>query len=382
MDKKISLNVLPAVEHSQANQHYRRAKLPVPQPRSFDYRFNRLLALASSPRRLINYIRYSRAKRGANLNYLPIKLDVEPASRCNFRCTMCQVSDWPKGRRAGDQSLEDFKQLIDSQYGLFEIKIQGLGEPLLAGDAFFEMIRYARSKHIWVRTTTNGSLLHLKDNYKKLIDSGINEVQISFDGASKETYEKIRRGSKFEHVVRNCKLINEYCNSRNLMRMRMWVLVQKYNVHEFFNFIPLAHEMGFKRLTYSLNVLGWGLDNWIAENRSITVEDAITPEIAHEAIERGRQVGLEVTFWNVTSRFSTKSPERLCPWPFERAFVSSDQRIVPCCMISNPDVFELGDARDFKTQWHGEAYQEFRRAHLEGRLPKICKTCYESSEEH
>ena len=33
------------------------------------------------------------------------------------------------------------------------------------------MIKYAKDKKIWVRTVTNASLLHLKDNYKKLIDT-------------------------------------------------------------------------------------------------------------------------------------------------------------------------------------------------------------------
>ena len=110
------------------------------------------------------------AARGADVDYLPVKLDIENVSRCNFRCTMCQVSEWPKGRRARDMTLDEFKRLIDQQYSLVEIKIQGQGEPTLQGDDFIAMISYARSKAIWVRVITNGSLLHLRDNYKKLID--------------------------------------------------------------------------------------------------------------------------------------------------------------------------------------------------------------------
>ena len=26
------------------------------------------------------------------INYLPIKMDIEPTTGCNFRCTMCEVS--------------------------------------------------------------------------------------------------------------------------------------------------------------------------------------------------------------------------------------------------------------------------------------------------
>ena len=206
-----------------------RTALPTPQPDLSAYRWNRFLALATSPRRLVNYARFKLAERGPEIDYLPIKLDIENVSRCNFACTMCQVSDWPKRQRARDMSFDDFKALIDSQYGLVEIKIQGMGEPTLQGDDFFRMIRYARSKGIWVRTTTNASLLHVHDNYRKLIDSDVNDVQISLDGADKPTYEAIRRGGKFEMVTRNCQRINAYCAELGVVRTQMWIVLQQAN---------------------------------------------------------------------------------------------------------------------------------------------------------
>jgi MoaA/NifB/PqqE/SkfB family radical SAM enzyme len=75
-------------------------------------------------------------------------------------------------------------------------------------DDYFAMIRSVREKHIWVRTTTNASLLHLKDNYRKMIDADVNELQISLDGAIKEIYEGIRRGANYERVMSNIALIN------------------------------------------------------------------------------------------------------------------------------------------------------------------------------
>ncbi len=363
----------------QRNRTFRRTQLPRPYPDPAAYQENMRLALAGDPRRRENYERYQRNKWSATPDFLPIKLDIENVSRCNFRCTMCQVSDWgPTYQRGADMSLEDFKRLIDEQYGLVEVKLQGIGEPLLARDTFFEMIKYARSKHIWVRTTTNASLLHFQDNHKKLIASGVNEVQISFDGATKATFEQIRRGSKFELVVANCKLINGYCNERGLLKTRMWVVVQRHNMGELFQFIPLAAEMGFKRLTFSLELTDWGQQSWSEKNKAVTVEDLVTPEMAHEAIAWGKEHGVEVTWWDITDKYSTESVDTLCRWPFERAFVSSDMRIVPCCIIGNPNVADLGDARQFTKTWQGEAFREFREAHLKGQIPSYCQLCYKS----
>ena len=355
-------------------------QLPRPYPDPAAYEANLRAALESDPRRNANYQRYLNAQRAEDLDYLPIKLDIENVSRCNFRCTMCQVSDWgPTYQRAEDLSLEDFKRILDEQYGLIEIMLQGIGEPLLGRDKFFEMVRYARSKDIWVRTASNGSLLHFNGNYKKLIDSGINEVLISIDGATKQTFEKIRRGSKFELVVNNCKLLNNYCDHLGVLRTRMATVLQKENVGEFLAFVDLAHEMGFPRVTFDRHLGMWGQEKWANINQKVSVEDQISLEAAQEAIERGRSLGVEVTFWNSNRNYSARSPDRLCPWPFERSYISSDMRVVPCCVMGTPEVIDLGDAHRLEEVWQGDTYKEFRRAHLEGRIPEPCQWCYENN---
>jgi MoaA/NifB/PqqE/SkfB family radical SAM enzyme len=371
----------PTTDTLQEDRRSRRAQLPKPYPDPEAWNANLKAGLASDLRRKENYEKFQQAKRSIDVDYLPIRMDVENVSRCNFRCTMCQVSDWgPTYQRAGDMSVDEFKALVDEQYGLIEIKLQGMGEPLLGRDTYFEMIRYARDKHIWVRSTNNGSLLHFKDNYKRLIDSGINEVQISIDGATKETFESIRRGSKFELVMSNCKLINNYCNERRLLRTRMWTVLQQGNVAEILDFVTLAHELGFRRHTFALSLSEWGKDRWAQHNRGVTVESTVTPEMAQTAIDIGKGLGVEVTFWDIASRYSTNRPDTICGWPFERSYVSSDMRIVPCCMIADPDALELGDATKFTEVWNSDTYREFRRAHLEGRIPQVCRGCYKNGE--
>lgn len=46
-----------------------------------------------------------------------------------------------------------------------------------------------------------------------------------------------------------------------------------------------------------------------------------------------------------------------------------------CCIIANPEVFDLGNARDFMTQWNNMRYQKFRQAFIEGKIPKVCRVC-------
>jgi MoaA/NifB/PqqE/SkfB family radical SAM enzyme len=350
--------------------------IPEPVPDTATYLRERELCLAHSPAKRENYERYLRAnKREAVVDYEAIRLDIENVSRCNFRCTMCHVSDWPKSQRAADMTLGDFKRLIDGHNGVIEIKLQGLGEPTMGGDAYFEMIRYARARHIWVRTTTNASRLHLRDCYKKLVDSGVNEIQISIDGATKEVFEGIRRGSVFERVVANCKLINGYCGEKGIIRTKMWTTVQKSNVHQLPDLLELARETGFKRMAFSFDLVDFGIAKWRTTNDAVAVT-AIDLDLCRRLLARARSYGITLAFWNVTARYDTDQPKNLCGWPFERAYISSDMRIVPCCIIGNPETVDVGDARNLAEDWNGTALVDFRKAHLEGRVPAACRSCY------
>ncbi len=357
--------------------------LPTPTPAAglAAYLAERERALASCPRKRANYQRYlASERRSAEVDYLPIRLDIENVSRCNLRCTMCTVSDWTKGIRAGDMSLAAFERLLEEQYGLVEIKLQGIGEPLLQGEEFLGMIRAARRRHIWVRTTTNATLLHLKDNYARLVDAGTNEIQVSIDGATAATYEGIRRGAKFDRVIDNCRRLNEYCREQGVDLTKMWTVVQTPNVGELEAIVDLAAAAGFKSMVFSLSMSDWGLETWRERNHAGVPEDGVSFERLARLVERGARAGTEVAYWQVAERYSTAEPERLCPWPFERAYIASDMRVVPCCYVGNPDVLQIdepiAEGRSFADIWQGEAFAAFRRRHLEGALPAVCRNCY------
>ncbi len=351
-------------------------QMPMPVPDRSLYDSVLAAGFARYPERKENFERYIAASNGEIVDYLPIKLDVENVSRCNFHCTMCQVSGWTKKGRAEDMSFDSVARLIESQTGLIEVKIHGMGEPLLAATEFFRMIRFARGRDIWVRTSTNGSLLHLKDNYKNLVDSDICEIQISIDGATKSTYEKIRRGGKFERVITNCEKFNSYAHGTGRNRSRMWVVVQRENFHELDLFPELAARLGFNRLTLSLDINDWGQERWRNSNELLDMQKSFNPSQAKELVENGRQRGVAVTFWLTNRKFMIHDKAKLCPWPFERSYISSDMRVVPCSMIGNPQVSDLGDANDFTRVWNGELMRKFRVAHLSGDIPDYCKSCY------
>lgn len=347
-------------------------ELPKPAPDLTVYNKKLHAGFQKYPERYDNFLKYKNSSKSAKVNYMPIKMDIENVSRCNLRCEMCQISLLESLRRSTDMNFGDFKQILDEQYGVFELKIQGMGEPFLGKD-FIKMVEYANSKDIWVRTSTNATLLDKQENYKRIIDAGIDEVQISVDGTTKDTYERIRINARFEILVKNCKLINSYCGSLGIDKTRMWVLLQKDNFKELRRFPAFASELGFKRVAIILDVHGWGTDLLTDKNDQKKVT-CLKDEDVEKLLEDARNLGVNLTFWDISDKYTQANP---CPWPFERAYISSDKKVVPCCMIANPDTFNLGTLDSgFEDIWNSPQYCKFREAHLNGKVPHVCKYCY------
>jgi len=345
-------------------------KIPnrTPVPNKFHYNSYRTLGCLQHPKRLWNYLKFKAAKFSSTINYLPLLCDIEPNQVCNFKCKMCDPAVLFKVKRK-QMTFEDFKRFIDEQYGLIEVKIQGVGEPLMNKD-FLKMCEYAIGKKLWVRTTLNGSLLHKEDTFKHLIDIGIHDINLSCDGASKKTFETIRQGGIWELFLENAKLLNDY-NSQfgNGTKTRAWVVIQDGNKHEFFEFPKVFADLGFKEMCYSFAMHNYGRDEENAEDTpfDFTNEDLV------QVMEIGEKLGIEVFWWQHPS-FTKK---QFCHIPFQRVYLTTDMHIVPCCYIANQEVVDFGHYDDFKNIWFTK-YNSFRDAMKDPdvEIRDYCKNCY------
>lgn len=144
----------------------------------------------------------------------PISLIVETGTTCNIRCPTCPaprdiiVSCRPKPF----MSLKEFKTIIDnSNNKFFYVRQYWSNEPLLNKDTE-EMIKYCDKKGLFSSISTNATLL-TEERARKLIESGLDEIILSFDGLTKEVYEDFRYGANFEIVKKNietlCRLKKE-----------------------------------------------------------------------------------------------------------------------------------------------------------------------------
>lgn len=139
-----------------------------------------------------------------------IILVVEPSSKCNLSCTMC---DLHSGRMKdveqykGVMSIETFQRTIDEfasqPFKLKELQYHGNGEPLLNKE-LSNFIAYAKKKNVADvhRVTTNGTLLVPKV-LTSLVESGVDEIHISLDVIDTVRYKNLKGGNLFQKVEEN-----------------------------------------------------------------------------------------------------------------------------------------------------------------------------------
>lgn len=269
------------------------------------------------------------------LTDFPLHLDIESTNNCNLKCPMCG-RNWMK-EKLGFINWKLFTKIIAeaAKYRLPSIKLNYRGEPLLHSD-LPKMVKYAKEKGILeVQFNTNGLLLNEK-KAKELIDAGLDRIIFSFDGATKKTYEKIRRGSDYEKVVDNIK---------NLVRLR-W-------------------ERGLKRPLIRVQMVKMPLNEKEVED-FLRFWLPIANRVAVSAV----------------MDFSGKKEEEIehfpCPQIWQRLMICWDGEARMCCGDWYGG-FPLGNVKEMSLYdiWHGEKLNRVRKLHSEGNFDKIpaCARC-------
>jgi len=342
-----------------------------PYPNPYTHKLTYYKGFLKNSNRLSNYLKAISAQNNTERDFYPFILDIEPNRTCNFHCVMC-LHGQNKVSKADNMTYEDFVTFMQENDYIMEVKLHGLGEPLLV-EGYEKMMQYLVDNHIWSRMVTNGSLLHINDIYKSLVDMSVGEIQCSFDGTNPEMLEKIRKGSKWDNVFNNFKKLNKYSNKQNKLITRMWTVIQKENRNNLMDFVEVAAMMEFRRLSVGFVQTDWGNETLKNKIKTITPE-LIRDDEKYEMIDRGKIYDIEVTFWN---QLNSYSKNKLCPWVFQRPYISAEWKIVPCCIIGDPEVINFGNAYNLKKIWISKAYKEFRQMHISGNIPEYCRSCYE-----
>jgi MoaA/NifB/PqqE/SkfB family radical SAM enzyme len=322
----------------------------------------------------------------------PKYVQMEPVGQCNLRCQMCPIQfrmDGPPYGPPAFMKYDVFTRLIDQMPELEHLHLQGLGEPMMH-PRFADMVAYAVRRGVRVTTNSNLTLLNPL-RAERCVTSGLDCIHVSIDGATSETYERIRVRAHLERVLHNVELL---LDARRRLesdhpRLRMVVVIMRQNLHELPDLVRLAKRYSMDSVFVQHLCHDFGESSLPAQYRPmrdfVEVESLLNdhPERIEHYFGQARvlaaQRGLELRLPRTRKRLhapSTPGPDR-CDWPWHGPYISYQGLSMPCCMIATPDRMNFGSMADEGVEaiWNGSGYQTFRTELATDTPPDICRSC-------
>ena len=287
----------------------------------------------------------------------PYAISIETNTNCNLRCPECPTGNLTLKRANGKIEPEQFKKIIDEVYKkTFYLNLYLQGEPFLHPQ-INELIKYAVQKKMFVCVSTNGHFLD-QEFCDNIIQSGLQKIIISLDGASAETYEEYRRGGNYNIVTTGIETLSnakKKTNSRFPV-IEIQMIVNRYNEHEI---------NAMKSLTKKL-----GADTLELKTMQLEQHAEFLPERSKlKRYYRNKEGKLQTI-----NKLSNK-----CRRLWTTTVITWDGEMASCCYDKNA---EFGPGNVFTssvlTLWKSNEMNQFRKRVLKQRKEiEICRNCNE-----
>ena len=306
-------------------------------------------------------------------------IEVEVTTRCYLKCIFCEHTFFPEEYQNQDLTFDKFKNIVDSIPRLKWINLTGEGSPYLNKE-FPKMLEYVKEKNLYV-DFSHDFVLFNETIAKQLVALGTERIYFSLDGATKETYEKIRVGSKFERVLDNVRLLIRLKKEMRspIPEICFRYAFCKYNIGELEQFVELVHSLGDLGDDPSINFVGL-LDFEGTKDLVCEVPQGVVEGVS----KRAKMHGISIYWSHTTHIDKDKPPANFCVF-WTEPYVMITGHIVPDCavLMSNRRPFlekvSFGNVNEIplKDIWELPKYREFRKMlkNPKSPVPEVCLGC-------
>jgi MoaA/NifB/PqqE/SkfB family radical SAM enzyme len=309
----------------------------------------------------------------------PFGLVIDPSNICQLECPGCvhsgpskdlRLFDWPKGTLP-----ESLLSSLLERYGPYAIGVNfySYGEPLL-NLSTHKLIRLAKT--YLMRTSISTSLSVSRFDAEAYVESGLDYMTLSIDGATQPVYERFRRKGSLDLVLDN---IRKLVSAKRRLRKRTpelsWqFLAFEHNVHEIPTAAAMARKLGVDRFHVEKPFdVTWddpeiraavieGRPQWVDWFSVARARGSWTP--FHESVNGNAIIHAFESGW--TEKPGTESPPssgHTCHWLYKNMVMDATGRIMPCCGSPRPDVNLVFDTFDGKARddlFNSEKYRQAR----------------------
>jgi mycofactocin biosynthetic radical S-adenosylmethionine protein MftC len=292
----------------------------------------------------------------------PICLTWELTYACNLACIHCLSSS---GRRDPNElSTKECKDVIDelARLQVFYVNIGG-GEPTIRSD-FFELIEYSVTKGVGVKFSTNGSRIDA-DVARRLSGSNYIDIQISLDGADRETNDAVRGDGSWDTAI----AAMNHLRDANFGQFKISVVMTRHNIPQLDAFEALAAKYGAELRLTRLRPSGRGADTW----DQLHPTNAQQRELYNWIITRPKVLTGD-SFFHLSALGESLPGLNLCGAGRIVCLIDPVGEVYACPFVLH-DEFKAGSVRDeggFTQVWrHSDLFTSLR----EPQSPGACASC-------
>lgn len=315
---------------------------------------------------------------------MPRSLYLETTSRCNSLCETC-ILTFGGREPAKDLGWDEFLTIVGQFPVLERVLLHGIGEPLLNRD-LPRMVAHLKARGAAVLFNSNAISLSRRTG-EALLDAGLDELRVSLDASTRETYARIRGVDAFDKVIANVeRFVAQGRRRAPPPAVSLWFTAMRENIEEISGLVSLAQRTGagaihLQRLVY--NGLGLATEAQSLHGRLQQRETALIEATDATA----RMAGIFFSASGATAPevslvpTHADQPWSACRRPWNLVYVTVHGNVLPCCIA--PWITQhytgiiLGNLfrQPLAEIWWSERYLAFRRDIQTAAPPEPCRGC-------
>lgn len=286
-------------------------------------------------------------------------------NRCNLKCRMCGFSD------ARVEALPKYdmpRWLFDSIAAQVFPKtniliLSTLTEPFMTRD-FPDRLNMVRESGVpYSEIITNGTLLN-EMNIGKMLEAEITCLTFSIDGGTKEIYEAIRTGARFENVIANLRLFQQMRKGRGaaLPQVRINHVLSEPNIDHFDAFLAFVDEIHPEKI---------GVRTVSRMSEAVIQESSDPTFWAKVGVARRRlyefcqRTGIEDAGFlrdrpTAIELFNDSGDKLICRTPWELLAIHQNGDVYPCLAWTRGPIGNFA-RQSFDEMWNGKELEALRR---------------------
>jgi PqqA peptide cyclase len=296
----------------------------------------------------------------------PLALIAELTHRCPLHCVYCS-NPLELQNRANELTTETWSRVFKeaAELGVMQADLTG-GEPLARTD-ILDLVRAARTAGLYVNLITSGMPLD-EARLAKLIEAGLDHLQLSFQGASEEIAAEISGTKSHPQKLRVLEWLKQV-----RVAVTLNFVIHRNNIGQIEQMLALAESSSATRVEFA-NVQYYG---WAFANRERLLPTRAQLDRSIETLKSAQErLRGKIRIEYVVPDYYAKYPKPcIGGWGRKLMLITPTGETLPChaAQIIPGLHFENVKDRSLREIWEtSAAFQKFRG---EDWMQEPCKTC-------